>query len=352
MKTLKIDLPGREYDILIGTGLLDKSGELLAPLHKSREAAIVTDATVWELYGGRLSSSLSASGFSFTPIVLEPGEQSKSLESLSKVYSALAKSGLKRDGLLIAFGGGVPGDLCGYAAATYMRGVAFVQIPTTLLAQVDSSVGGKTAVNLPEGKNLVGAFYQPKLVIADTDLLSTLSQRDFSGGMAEVIKYGAIASLPLFEKLEMLSGKPTGQALEEIICECCDIKQNVVLQDELDRGLRMILNFGHTFGHGIEKMYNYTRYTHGEATAIGMLLAAHTGELLGITPMGTEERLKSLISAAGLPVSYDFILADLLPLMQNDKKNESGAMNLILLSKLGNATVNKIKYHELAQLLI
>jgi 3-dehydroquinate synthase len=262
VKTLTVGLSGNSYDILIGDGLLDNLGEMLKPLcapvgpaaaepvTTTGPIAVVTDENVWELHGSRFASSLSGAGVDFEPIVLPSGERNKSLLGLSSLYEAFARLPLARDGLVVAFGGGVTGDLCGFAAATWMRGVRFVQVPTTLLAQVDSSVGGKTAINLPQGKNLVGAFYQPKLVVIDPQTLDTLPDREMRSGMAEVIKYGAIRSSSLFETLAKKIGP---EDLSDVIYECCSIKSEIVARDERDFGERMLLSFGHTLGHAIEK---------------------------------------------------------------------------------------------------
>ena len=244
MKTLLVELKDRSYNIHIGRGLLDQTGALLEPF-SGRRAVVLTDENVWGLYGERLQEAL-ADFFPHKVLVLKHGEGSKSLSNLEIVLEFMAESGLTRSDLLINFGGGVIGDLGGFAAGCYMRGISTVQIPTTLLSQVDSSVGGKTAVNLKCGKNLAGLFWQPKLVIADTEVLHTLPDREFAGGMAEVIKYGAIRSKELFDKLGTYSGRAdAAEALPEIIYECCDIKRDIVRRDEFDTGERMLLNFGH-----------------------------------------------------------------------------------------------------------
>jgi 3-dehydroquinate synthase len=280
MKTLLVELKDRSYNIHIGRGLLDQTGALLEPF-SGRRAVVLTDENVWGLYGERLQEALE-DFFPHKVLVLKHGEGSKSLSNLEIVLEFMAESGLTRSDLLINFGGGVIGDLGGFAAGCYMRGISTVQIPTTLLSQVDSSVGGKTAVNLKCGKNLAGLFWQPKLVIADTELLHTLPDREFAGGMAEVIKYGAIRSKEMFDKLGTYSGRAdAAEALPEIIYECCDIKRDIVRRDEFDTGERMLLNFGHTFGHAVEKIGNYERFIHGEAVAIGMIMAARYGAAAG-----------------------------------------------------------------------
>lgn len=287
MRKLKVGLGKNSYDILIGRGALDEITGVVADF-PCGSLAVVTDENVWGLYGERMEKLLEKTKLPRQIISLKPGEEAKSFENLKAIHGALARAQFGRNDLLIAFGGGVVGDVCGFAAATYMRGVSYVQIPTTLLAQVDSSVGGKTAINIPEGKNLVGAFHQPARVIIDTALLKTLPEREWGGGWAEIIKYGAILSSDLFNRLE--SPEKSAGDIEEIIFECCDIKRGVVEADELDRGLRMLLNFGHTFGHAIEALGGFKKYIHGEGVAIGMGMAAKAGETAGFTEAGVFEK--------------------------------------------------------------
>lgn len=342
MKTLKVNLPGREYNINIGSGLLEKSGELIASFCSCVRAAIVTDSNVGPLYADSVKNSLLKSGIESTVITVAAGEKSKSISVLEKLYSEMLAFKLTRSDLIIALGGGVVGDLTGLCAATLLRGIPFVQIPTTLLAQVDSSVGGKVAVNLPEGKNLVGAFYQPKMVIIDTDCLNTLSDRIFGDGMAEVIKYGAIFSEEFFLKLKSASGRADiTPIIDDVIFTCCDLKRKTVEKDETDTGERMLLNFGHTFGHAIEKRYNYEGYTHGEAVAAGMVMAAEYGESIGITPKGTANEIKSVIRKYGLPEKVELSDSDLIKAAAVDKKGIGNKVNLILLKKIGNAVIEK-----------
>jgi len=357
MKKLRVNIPNREYDILIEKGLLDQTGELISvlreqtptpaghPLSKGGKfkVAIITDHNVLPLYGERVKLSLEQCGFGVNIIEIPAGETSKSAEMLNFLYSQLIKAGITRSDLIIALGGGVVGDLVGFAAATLFRGIDFVQIPTTLLAQVDSSVGGKVAINLPEGKNLVGAFYQPKMVIIDTKTLQTLPSRVFSDGCAEVIKYGAIRDEELFEKLEDIEVTTISN---DIIYACCDIKRRVVENDELDLGERMVLNFGHTFGHAIEKHYNYGTYTHGEAVAAGMVMECKFGEKIGITPHGTTERLEKLLTKFNLPINVDVDSNSLTAGINTDKKSEGKMINLILLNKIGEAIIHKIPKEE------
>ncbi len=342
MKTLSVRLTGHTYDILIGGGVLQEAGERIAAVHTGRRAFVLTDDNVWGLYGNRLQAALS--GWEWQALVLPHGEHTKSIENYQQTLCRMAQAGLTRSDLLIAFGGGVIGDLGGFAAATYMRGIRFVQIPTTLLAQVDSAVGGKTAVNLPNGKNLVGAFHQPTLVLSDPALLHTLPAREQAGGMAEVIKYGAIYSAPLFQTLEEHpSFAQAASLLDEIVYTCCDLKRAVVERDEKDTGERMLLNFGHTFGHAIEQLGEYERFIHGEGVALGMVLAARAGECLGVTPAGTADRLRRLCGAFGLPVSCPYTASQLQPLMALDKKAVGSEIRLVLLRKIGSAFVKSLE---------
>ena len=313
------------------------------------EAALVTDDNVWARYASPMRDSLARAGIAFKAIVIEPGEESKSLAGLSRLYDAFADMRLRRDGLVLAFGGGVIGDLAGFAAATWMRGIRLVQMPTTLLAQVDSSVGGKTAVNTRAGKNLVGAFHQPALVLTDTALLADLPAREFRCGMAEVIKYGAIRSRRLFESLQTV---PDAAALRDAIGACCAVKAGIVERDAFDTGKRMLLNFGHSFGHAIEKLGDFRRHNHGEAVAMGMVTAAETGEKMGLTAPGSAEALREILDVHGLEADCPYPLAELLPQMDLDKKNGNGVVRLVLLSAIGDAFVRSFAPETLRKALL
>ncbi|MDR1515927.1 MAG: 3-dehydroquinate synthase [Synergistaceae bacterium] len=348
-RSVEVGLAERKYVILIGRGILENAGDLISPLCISRSpVAVVTDTNVWRLWGERLASSLSEAGVAFEPIVSPAGEENKTLGGLSCLYDGFAWMGLRRDGLVIAFGGGVVGDMAGFAAATWMRGIRYVQIPTTLLAQVDSSVGGKTAVNLPQGKNLAGVFYQPKLVVTDTSTLETLPEREIRCGVSEVIKYGAISSANLFNKL--LDRTPVG-GMAEIAGECCRIKSEIVERDELDSRRRMLLNFGHTFGHAIEKISGFGEYRHGEAVAFGMVIAAVIGERAGVTRPGTADKIRKALSAWGLDADYPQDSAPLIPLLSADKKSVEGGVRMILLRRIGDAFVKRMSFSEIEALL-
>ena len=347
MRTLKVNIPGREYEIHIAEGLLDRAESMITQVFQGEKIAVVTDSNVEPLYGEQVQDSLEAAGFSVKQIVVPAGETSKSKEQLFYLYEEMLNFGLTRTDLVVALGGGVVGDLAGYAAASLLRGIPFVQIPTTLLAQVDSSVGGKVAIDLPSGKNLVGAFYQPKMVLIDPMCLKTLTDRVLADGMAEVIKYGAIRDLSLFEKLERIETKQELFAkIGEIVYTCCDIKRQVVEADEYDTGERMILNFGHTFGHAIEKEYHYETYTHGEAVGIGMLMACEYGEKHGITEAGTAKRMEKMLKQFHLPVRAAMEPESIRAAMAVDKKGEGSKINLILLKQLGEVTIVKIKKAE------
>ncbi len=342
MHTLCVNLPGREYDIKIEKGIFERSGKLIAEIHKPCRIAVVTDSNVEPLYGKAMLNSLADSGFKASIITVPAGESSKSIEKLSYLYSEMLSLGITRTDLIVALGGGVVGDLTGFCASTLFRGIPFVQIPTTLLSQVDSSVGGKVAVNLPQGKNLVGAFYQPRLVIIDPDCLETLPDRVFCDGMAEVIKYGVILDESLFSKIESApSRKEIMDVIEDVIYRSCDLKRMVVEEDELDMGGRMILNFGHTFGHAIEKKYNFCDYTHGEAVAIGMVMAAKYGESCGITPVGTANRIAELVEKFNLPKSVEIDKKALSDAVNVDKKGEGNLVTLVIPEKIGKVVLKK-----------
>ncbi|MBO4992229.1 MAG: 3-dehydroquinate synthase [Firmicutes bacterium] len=350
MERLHIDLNEHSYDILTGHGLLDQAGTLIRRVWSGSRAVVLTDDTVRDLYGSRLEQSLSAAGISAAVFSVAPGEQSKSMKVLEHLLDFMASHGLTRSDLLIVLGGGVAGDLGGFAAACYMRGIAFVQIPTTLLAQVDSGVGGKTAVNLESGKNLVGAFWQPRLVISDTSLLASLSAREFAGGMAEVIKYGCIFDRSFFAFLEGCSDRSElMERMPYIVHRCCDLKRIVVEEDERDTGRRMLLNFGHTFGHAMETIGSYRRYIHGEAVALGMLLAMAYGRLTGVTEEDPAPALIRLCQRFGLPVSTDIPPSAMAEHMLIDKKADGSRIRLILLKNLGEACVETVTKEELIQ---
>ena len=338
---LTVDLGERSYPIVIGSELLQDSE--FARHVPGKRIAIVTNTTVAPLYLERLSAMLEAAGKQCLSVILPDGEEEKNADNLMQIFTALLEHKCDRKTTLVALGGGVIGDMTGFAAATYMRGVPFVQVPTTLLAQVDSSVGGKTAINHPLGKNMIGAFYQPQAVLADTATLVTLPDRELSAGLAEVIKHGAIIDAEFFRWQEANMAKLIARddaALAHAIRRSCEIKADVVRQDEREGGLRAILNFGHTFGHAIEAGLGYGEWLHGEAVGCGMVMAADLSVRLGYLAQEEKARIVSLVQAAGLPtVAPDLGEDRWLELMEVDKKNEDGKIKFILLKPLGTAII-------------
>lgn len=353
MKSLTVALPGREYDILIASGILTRTGaECRKVLPKTSRILLVTDSNVAPLYGKTVEESLTESGFTVRTVVIPAGEPSKNADNLVLLWNEAMRFGITRTDAVIALGGGVVGDLAGFAAATILRGVAFVQIPTTLLAQVDSSVGGKVAIDLEAGKNLAGAFWQPKLVLMDPLTLNTLPDVTFSDGMAEVIKYGCIWDSDFFRLLSRCGNRAgVMERIEEVLYTCCAIKAKVVEEDELDTGLRMILNFGHTLGHAYEKAYHYETYTHGQAVSAGMCLVARLGEQLGLTESGTETAIRRLTAAYGLPTDIPCSLEDYRSAIGLDKKGSGDGITVIFLKKLGETLPKKLAKKELLNLL-
>jgi len=320
------------YPIHVRTGALAQLGEVAAACVKGKKAIVVTDSNVADLYLGKAVQSLKNSGFSVASCTVPAGESSKSQEMLFLLYAQFHAAGITRTDLIVALGGGVVGDLAGFAAATYLRGCPLIQVPTTLLAQVDSSIGGKTGIDLPFGKNLAGAFYQPKAVVIDPSVLSTLSRTRMAEGMAEVIKYGCIRDELLFESIE----KGTFD-LEWILERCIRIKTTVVQNDEFDTGERMLLNFGHTMGHAVEKVTGFSKMSHGDAVAIGMVYASVLGENAGITPASTTDRIRAVLTRWNLPLSMDLDFEDIYSSMLSDKKKLSGKLYYVLLKKIGDA---------------
>lgn len=346
MKRITINA-SRRYDVIIGSGILNDADRYISDVIGSRRAVIVSDDNVYPLYGEKLKACLTNAGYDVREFVFPHGEQSKSHETLLKLYGFLAASDMTRADSIIALGGGVTGDMAGFAAATYLRGIDYIQIPTSLLAQIDSSVGGKTAVDIPAGKNLVGAFKQPKLVLSDTDVLSSLPGDFFDDGMGEAVKYGMIWSEKLFE---LIASGTVKEHLEELITECVDIKRQVVETDETDKGLRMILNFGHTLGHSIEKTQNFCGLSHGKAVAVGMYLMTKAAEKHGIITDVISERLKTCLEANGLPWSVDIPAETLFANSVNDKKRFSDDINVIICKTIGKADIVKMPISEYKQL--
>jgi 3-dehydroquinate synthase len=343
MRRLNLALAERSYPILIGGGLAARA-DLILPFLRTPRVALVSNTTVAPLYLDALVETLEKVGVGVTPIILPDGEAHKNWESLNLIYDALLATRCDRATMIVALGGGVIGDLAGFAAATYQRGVPFIQIPTTLLSQVDSSVGGKTGINHPRGKNMVGAFWQPKLVLADTDTLKTLPERELSAGMAEVIKYGLIRDLPFLDWLEAnMDGllARDGELLAYAIERSCANKAEVVAADECEtasEGGRALLNLGHTFGHAMETGLGYGEWLHGEAVAAGTIMAVELSRRLGWLSAADVVRVRTLLLRAGLPVKgAELGAARYLELMSHDKKVIAGNLRLILLNGLGNA---------------
>jgi 3-dehydroquinate synthase len=347
MHVVRVELGDRSYDILIGARL-EELGSRMDALRVGRKTAVVTNPAVKRLYGERVLRSLAAAGFAAMPVEVPDGEQHKSLDWANAIYTALLINSFDRRSPLVALGGGVIGDLAGFAAATYMRGVPFIQVPTTLLAMVDSSVGGKTGVNHPMGKNMIGAFHQPKLVLMDTGVLASLPKEEFLSGMAEVIKYGVIWDHELFACLERNREKILAReqgALVHIISRSCEIKADVVCKDEREGGLRAILNFGHTVGHAVEMLENYTM-RHGEAVAIGMVYAARLAHRMGYCDARVPERIEALLSAYGLPAGLAALGRrpkpnQILEALQVDKKAEEGKVRFILPKRIGEVVISR-----------
>jgi 3-dehydroquinate synthase len=343
MQTLKVELGSRTYPIHIGAGLLARA-ELIAGSLRHKRAAIITNVTVAPLHLAPLKRALESAGVEVVVITLPDGESHKNWETLNRIFDALIEHRCERGAALIALGGGVIGDLAGFAAATYRRGVPYIQVPTTLLAQVDSAVGGKTAINHPAAKNMIGAFYQPLLVISDTDTLATLPAREYAAGLAEVIKYGLIRDPKFFGWLEANIARLAGrepEALAYAIERSCANKAEVVAVDEREDGPRALLNFGHTFGHAIEAGTGYGTWLHGEAVAAGMVLALRLSQRLGLVPENEMKRATAVLKAAGLPVQAPNLgLQRYLELMGHDKKVEGGRLRFVLLRRIGEAFVS------------
>ncbi len=330
----------KPYDVIVENGVLNRVGEVVQPLFKAgAQAMIVSDSNVFPIYGERLTKSLFAAGFKVSAFVFEAGELQKQLSTVMQIYEAMVEKNFTRTDFVVTLGGGVAGDMGGFAAATFLRGIDFVQVPTSLLAQVDASVGGKTGVDLPSGKNLVGAFHQPRLVVSDPETLSTLPDEYFIDGMGEVIKYGCIMDEELFGQLER--GEVIDH-MEETICRCVECKKSLVEEDATDKGERMILNFGHTFGHALEKMTGFSKISHGLAVGIGMVMAAQVGESFGITEIGTASKIRSVLESYGMPTETEFDFSKIVEATALDKKSVGKQLNLVLLKRIGETVLHPI----------
>ena len=343
MKTVHIDA-SRSYDVRIGRGLLDDCGRQIAERVRSASAAVVADDTVYALYGERVCASLEAAGVRTVCYVFPHGEKSKNLLEYAKILNFLAENRVTRADALIALGGGVTGDLGGFAAATYLRGIPFVQLPTTLLAAVDSSVGGKTAVDLPAGKNLAGAFYQPELVLCDLDTLDSLPREIFLDGCAEVIKYAVLGSRELFA---LLADIPSGKGLEEVTARCVEMKRDFVQSDELDRGARQMLNLGHTFGHAVEASSRFT-LSHGKSVAIGMAMILRAACSRGLCSAETRDAVIALLQRYGLPTECPYPADMLLGALSADKKIFGTRLNLVVPTDIGACRLLPVGVDELS----
>jgi len=354
MNVLTVPLGDRSYVVHIGPGLLGQ-GELIATALPQKKAVIITNETVAPIFLGILTNTLVGQGVEVVPVILPDGEAYKTWETLNHIFDALLAHGCERKTTIIALGGGVVGDMAGFAAAVYQRGVPFIQVPTTLLAQVDSAVGGKTAINHPQGKNMIGAFYQPAVVIADTDTLNTLPQRELAAGLAEVIKYGVIRDPGFFVWLEANMDRLTGrnaEALAYAIEHSCRNKAEIVSLDERESGVRALLNFGHTFGHAIEAGLGYGQWLHGEAVAAGMVLAARLSARMNLIEVEDVKRISRLIERAGLPVAAPELgRARYMELMSHDKKKDGGYVQFVLLKGIGQAVISAAPPEPLYEIL-
>ena len=349
MRVINTRLINIGYHIYVQKGLFDTIGSQIAAWYKGDVITVVTDSNVDQLYGSAMETVLTSAGYRIHKIVIPPGEQSKSMMNLNYVYNKLAEGEINRGNLIMAFGGGVVGDLTGFAAATYMRGIPFIHVPTTLMSQLDSSLGGKTAINLKIGKNLAGCFYHPKAVYIDPTFLETLPQRVYIDGLAEAFKYDDINDAGLFdEMLKLNSLEAIKDNIEEIIFRCCSIKNIFVQKDELDRGERQKLNFGHTIGHAIESYFDYQKYTHGEAVSLGMLQITKRSEELKLTERGSYDSLRKLLEICKLPTDMPQIdINNLISIIAQDKKFYENHIKLILLRSIGNSYIHQIPKEEL-----
>ena len=354
-RRIRVDVADRGYDILVASGVF-AAAETYATLPAGEVALVVSNTTVAPLYADRLVACLRQRFRAVDVVALEDGEQHKTWAGVERIVDGLLAAGGDRRAVLFALGGGVVGDLAGFAAACFMRGIAYVQVPTTLLAQVDSSVGGKTAVNHSLGKNLIGAFHQPRLVVADLETLATLPQRELVAGLAEVIKYGAVADAGFFDWIEHGLDRllaRDGDALTHAVSRSCELKAAVVASDEKESGVRAILNFGHTFGHAIETGTGYGSWLHGEAVGCGMVLAADLSQRLGLIDPAVARRVAALVERAGLPVRLPALpAAELLGLMGHDKKAERGAPRFVLLDALGHARITGVDESRVREVLL
>ncbi|MDX2215208.1 MAG: 3-dehydroquinate synthase [Oculatellaceae cyanobacterium bins.114] len=343
---ISVELPSQSYNIAIALGGLDHLGNWMQPLNLGKRVLVVSNPVIFKQYGERAIAALGGTGFQVATCLLPAGERYKTLGSIQKVYDVALAERLERSSAIVALGGGVIGDMTGFAAATWLRGISFVQVPTTLLAMVDASIGGKTGVNHPQGKNLIGAFHQPRLVLIDPQLLQTLPAREFRAGMAEVIKYGVIWDTQLFEQLEQAKRLDqqryiSSELMQTILTCSCQAKAHVVSQDEKEAGLRAILNYGHTIGHAVESLTGYRGVNHGEAVAIGMVAAGQIAVELNLWSDTETQRQLALIEKAGLPTRLPagIDIEAIITALQSDKKVQSGQVRFVLPTRIGEAIV-------------
>lgn len=337
------------YTVTVEPGALDRVGEIAAEIKKpGTRAILISETNVMPLYGQRVRASLEAAGFLVSTFTFPAGEEHKQIATVCDMYKAMSEAGFTRTDFVVTLGGGVTGDMGGFAAATFLRGMDFIQVPTTLVSQADASVGGKTGVDLPFGKNLVGAFHQPRAVITDPDALTTLPKHFFNDGLGEVIKHGCIADKELFEALE------AGAALHDmpgVVARSISIKRDFVEADTRDTGRRMILNFGHTCGHALEKLHNFQGLSHGEAVGIGMVLACRAGEKLGVTAPGTGRRVAAVLEQYGLPTEAGFSMEEIVAATALDKKSDGTSLRFILIKEIGESLIYPLTREELLEAL-
>lgn len=361
MEILNVGLGENSYDIVIGKNFFEKFSEYIKKIYNGKKLFVITDSNVDKIYRNQYEKMFK--GFDYTIYVLEAGEKNKHIGIMPGIYSAMVNAGLTRKDMVVAFGGGVVGDIAGFAAASYMRGIGFIQIPTTIVSQVDSSVGGKVGVDLPEGKNLVGAFHQPKLVLIDNYFLNTLTDRYFYDGFAEIVKYGCIYDKKFFDRLVEIVGTVDGsyddenykqklrehlmKYVNELVYRSCEIKKEVVEKDEKESNLRMILNFGHTIGHAIEQFTNYEKYSHGEAISAGMVDITKIGEKKGFTKKDEFLKIEKLLKALNLPTEIEYSKDRISEIMKRDKKSTSDGINFVILKEIGEVKIMKIGEKEI-----
>lgn len=347
MKIIKMNL-SVPYNIIIDNGIINYCGKFVREISHGKKAFIISDSNVSAVYAETVIQSLNLFNFETKLFSFEAGEKSKNLSTVHNIYNKLLDFGITRADIIIALGGGVTGDITGFCASTFLRGIPYVQVPTSLLSQIDSCVGGKTGVNLPSAKNSVGTFYQPSLVLIDPNTLHTLPKRNFSDGIAEGIKYALISDKKLFSKLKNLN---INDFIEEFIFNCLSIKKELVEQDVFDKGNRMLLNFGHTIGHAVESHYKYSKFYHGEAISIGMFEITKLGESLGLTKPGTSDEIEGILLKFNLPTKLNLSPLEISSELSSDKKNFSGTLNIILISEIGKGFIYPIALNEFIRLL-